>query len=596
MTIRAKLWSGAVLVCLAAAVLAALALPQSFQLTALTDITQCLLLASGVASLAPRALRSQGRLRLFWTMLTLGIALWFTSQLVWTYFEVFLRRDVPDLFGADIILFVHFVPLMAAVALRVHIRGDEYAAPLGRLDFALLFVWWIYLYVFVVMPWLYAVPDAAVYIHNLNLLYLAEKIVFLLTLIICWKGSSGRWRMLYANLFCASLIYAASSHLANWAIARKVYYSGSFYDIPLAVSMAWITGIGLWSRADKPEDENASPTAYGVWVARFGMIAVFSLPLFAAWTLSNTPVPFRIRSFRLIVTLLAALVMGIMVFVRQRLLDRALVNFFYRSQESIENLKRLQAQILQSEKLASVGQLVGGAAHELNNPLTAMLGYSDLLLNTGLNQEQRAQALKIGQHVRRTRSLVASLLSFAKRTPIAHTPIDLNTLLRTALKLAESQWQPLNINMRTEFDHQLPRVLGDSNQLLQVCSQVLVNSLHLLEENGGNRLTICTTHHDDVAVLQFSTEGTNRGRSEKEDLGAQNRSIGHGTSDDRNPDDRNPADGSMFGLSACEGIVQEHRGRIWVEQDQQGGTAVNVELPVATSALQSAMRSAPLPA
>jgi signal transduction histidine kinase len=576
LTTCSKIWSGGVIVCLAVAVLGALTLRQSFHLTALSDITQCLLLASGAAAMLPRVLRSQGRLRRFWTMLTLGIALWFTSQLLWTYFEVYLRRDVPDLFDADIILFLHFVPLMAALALRAHIHGDEYSARLGRLDFALLLVWWVYLYVLIVMPWLYAVPDPAAYIHNLNAVYLAEKIAFLVALAACWKGSQGRWRALYGNLFCASLLYAGSSHLANWAIGNRAYYSGSLYDIPLEVSMAWITWIGLWSGAEKPEGESTSTAAYGVWVARCGMIAVFSLPIFAAWTLSDTTVPHRILSFRLILTLLAAFAMGVMVFVRQRLLDRELVNFFHRSQDSIENLKRLQAQVLQSEKLASIGQLVGGAAHELNNPLTAMLGYSDLLLNTGLNPEQRAQAVKIGQHARRTRSLVASLLSFAKRTPATRTPIDLNTLLRTAVKLAESQWQPLNLDVRAELDNQLPRVLGDSNQLLQVCSQVLGNALHALEENGGKRLTICTTHHHDVAVLQVSAEGTGRSQSGPAGEGAQEE------------------DESMMGMSACQGIVQEHRGRIWLEQHSQDGITVSVELPVATSVLQSTLRTAPL--
>lgn len=201
MTSRSKIWSGGVIVCLAVAVLGALTQRQSFHLTALSDLTQCFLLAVGTFSLVPRALRTQGRLRLFWTMLALGMALWLTYQLVWTYFEVFLRRDVPDLFDADIIIFLHFVPLMAALGLRAHVRGGEYAARLGRLDFTLLLVWWIYVYVFIVMPWLYAVPDAAAYSHNLNALYLAEKIAFLVALAACWKGSQGRWRTLYANLF-----------------------------------------------------------------------------------------------------------------------------------------------------------------------------------------------------------------------------------------------------------------------------------------------------------------------------------------------------------------------------------------------------------
>ena len=89
-------------------------------------------------------------------------------------------------------------------------------------------------------------------------------------------------------------------------------------------------------------------------------------------------------SFRLALTLIAAFLMGLMVFVRQHLLDRELIHLLDHSRESFDNLKRLQAQILQSEKLASIGQLVGGAAHELNNPITAMLGYSDLLLSTPL--------------------------------------------------------------------------------------------------------------------------------------------------------------------------------------------------------------------
>jgi C4-dicarboxylate-specific signal transduction histidine kinase len=393
--------------------------------------------------------------------------------------------------------------------------------------------------------------------------------------------TDGRWRIFYVNLFGASLLYAVSSHVANWAISHNVYHSGSLYDLPLAASMAWVTWIGLWTRVHEPmADARKASTAYGVWVARAGMIAAFSLPLFAAWTLSNTAVPIRVRSFRLIATLIAALAMGVMVFVRQRLLDSELVNFFHHSQQSLENLKRLQAQVLQQEKLASVGQLVGGAAHELNNPLTAMLGYSDLLLSTGLNPDQRAQAMKIGRHVRRTRSLVASLLSFAKRTPSARTPIDLNTLLRTALKLSESQWQPLRIDVRTELDHQLPRVLGDSNQLLQVCSQVLVDALHTLEDNGGKRLTISTNHHEGVAVLQVSAEGTGHGRN-----------GGTGETDATLEQDR-----SILGLSACEGIVQEHRGRIWLENSPRGGTTVSVELPVATSALQDAMTTVPLPA
>src|SRR5579863_2533075 len=164
-------------------------MPQSYRSTAVSDVTQCLLLAVGTFSLVPRARRSQGRVRLFWMMMALGMALWLSYQLLWTYYEVFLRRDVPDLFDADIIIFLHFVPFMAALGLRAHVRGGEYAARLGRLDFTLLLVWWIYVYLFVVTPWLYAVPDPGPYGHNLNALYLAEKGAFLAALAASWIDS-----------------------------------------------------------------------------------------------------------------------------------------------------------------------------------------------------------------------------------------------------------------------------------------------------------------------------------------------------------------------------------------------------------------------
>src|SRR5260370_27622551 len=167
----------------------------------------------------------------------------------------------------------------------------------------------------------------------------------------------------------------------------------------------------LCSHEDAPQpDARSTSTSHGVWLTRMGMIAAFSLPLCAAWALIDAAVPQRVRSFRLVLTLAAALLMGVMVFIRQRLLDRELLRLLTHSQESIANLKRLQAQVTESEKLASIGQLVGGAAHELNNPLTAMLGYSDLLMPTTLTPEQHQLAPRIWQHARPTRSLVASLL------------------------------------------------------------------------------------------------------------------------------------------------------------------------------------------
>ena len=573
MRTHTKLWTAAVAACLATLVLAALFLHQSFRLTALSDVIQCLLLFSGTAALIPHAVRSRGRLRLFWTLIATGIAFWLIYQLFWTYYEVWLRTEVPDLWAADVILFLHIVPLMAALALRPHAPQDEYAARLRRLDFALLMIWWGYLYILIVIPWQYVLADIGSYNDNLNGLYLIEKAAFLSTLFMAWMGSKGGWKTFYASLFGASFIYAASSYFANWALSRHSYYSGSLYDIPLAVSMAWITVIGLCTHEDAPQsDARSTSTSHGVWLARLGMIAAFSLPLFSAWALIDAAVPQPIRSFRLILTLAAALLMGVMVFIRQRLLDRELLRLLNHSQESIVNLKRLQAQVTESEKLASIGQLVGGAAHELNNPITAMLGYSDLLMATTLTPEQHELAARIGQHARRTRSLVASLLSFAKQGPVAMVSIDLNALLRTAVKLSQPQWQGLNLEVRIELSQDMLLVRGDSNQLLQVCVQIINDALHAVHQRRIRTLTIAAERKDGLAIINIYDTELAQGKAEME-----------ARSDAGVEDDQTLSD---LGLNACQGILRQHRGRISWQQDRNAGTSIRVELPVIPAATE----------
>ena len=558
MSKRSKIWLAIVASLMCAAFFAAAFLPRSFGLTALSDIIQSLLLLSGAVAFVPLAAGTRGRVRFFWSLVVLGITFWLVYQIFWTYYEVVLHRDVPDLCAWDVILFLHMVPLMAALGIRPQFSRDEYSSRVGRLDFALLLAWWFYLYVLLVMPWQYVVPELTAYNRNLNDVYSAEKLALLTGFLGSWSASRGEWRRVFASLFAMSFCYSGGSALANFAIARKTYYTGSIYDIPLFAAMASLTWIGLRTKAGKLEaDAYAGSSAYGLWVARCSMIAVFSLPLFAVWALSEDHVPSKIRVFRVCFTLLAAFCMGVIILVRQRILDRELVCLLDHSQAAFEQLQRLQAQILQSEKLASIGQLVGGAAHELNNPITAMLGYSDLLLNTPLSASQQPLAAKIGQHVRRTKSLVASLISFARQAPAPKTQIDLNTLVRTAIKLTEPHWKSAELDVRSRFDTTLPKVLGDSNQLLQVCVQLVSNGLHALNEGGGSILTVSTEQNTGTCQLKIVT---------------------HAASAEIEPSSPADSDDSL-GLTACQGIVQEHNGRVVRELREDGTLLLCMELP-----------------
>ncbi|MGA7379843.1 MAG: HAMP domain-containing sensor histidine kinase [Terriglobales bacterium] len=568
MSRRSKLWifTASGLLCAQAA--ASLVLPQGFVLIALSDLTQLLLLLSGTMALLLVAWSSHGRARMFWAMMTMGLAFWLAYQGLWCYFEVFLRRDVPTPFAGDVVIFLHLVPMTAALAMQPQVEQDSRTTRLGSLDFAMLLVWWLYLYVVTVIPWQYVYGDDTRYQHNLNILYLIEKIVFLGGLAVLWARSGHSWRTIYASWFGCTLTYSLSSYLANWAIERRVYFSGSVYDVPLAASMAWVTWIGLEALESAPQQKpSGSSNGHGVWVARLGMITVSSLPLLAAWSVFDVTTPQRVRMFRLFVTLASMLALGSMVFLKQHLLDRELLHLLGASQQSFHDLRRVQAQLVQSEKLASLGQLVGGAAHELNNPLTAMLGYSELLTATPLNGEQRTLAQKIEHQIRRTRTLVSSLLSFAKQVPADKTSLDINAMVQTAVKLYPPQLRTANVQVHTDLASDLPRVLGDSNQLLQVCLHITNNALHAMAETGGS-LTVSTRASNGMVVIEFVDNGPGLQEPDRVfDPFYTTRPVGQGAG---------------LGLSVCYGIIQEHQGTILCQNRPEGGAGFRIELPVVT--------------
>lgn len=562
---RSKLWIAVAAGLLCSQAMASLFLHRGFALTALSDIVQFVLLLAGTIALLPNVFATRGRIRLFWALMMLGMAFWLSYQALWTYFEVLMRRDVPNPFAGDGVLFLHLVPMTAALALQPHVQQENRTTRLGTLDFALLLVWWLYLYLFAVIPWQYVHAFERSYDQNLNALYLTEKIVFLAGVGVLWSRSEGSWRFIYANWFGAGLTYSLSSYIANWAIERKIYYSGSLYDVPLAISMAWVTFIGVFALHSSAKQQPARASgSYGVWVARLGMAAIFSLPLFALWSLFDARIPQKVRTFRLVLTLSSMLVMGTLVFFKQHLLDRELLRLLNASQESFDNLRRVQAQLVQSEKLASLGQLVGGAAHELNNPLAAMVGYSDLLGATELTSEQRALMHKIEQQVRRTRTLVSSLLSFAKQVPAEKTLVDINALAQTAVKLCLPQVRGPNVQVHTDFPSDLPRVLGDSNQLLQVCLHITNNALHALADTGGV-LTVAARLQDTSVVLEFCDNGPGMQEPDRVfDPFYTTRPVGQGPG---------------LGLSVCYGIIQEHNGKITGKNRPEGGATFRIELP-----------------
>ena len=303
-----------------------LVLSPGYKLTAAVDIIQCLLLLSAVVAMAVNIPRASYRARLFWILMSLGTLAWLVTQLLWTYFEVFLDKSVPNPFVGDVILFLHLVPLMGALALRPHHVPDRHTLRLGTIDFSLLFVWWLYLYLFTVIPWQYITTDVALYGRNFDILYTLEHLVLLVGIRLVLRHSVGMWREIYKQLFWASAVYAFASITAGLAIDFGSYHTGGIYDVPLAIGMVWFTNVGLTARQQALGNEAAVEVSgeRNVWIARSAMFAALTLPLLAIVALMSDLAPGPVKNFRLLLTLVAIVVIGSLRSWRQYKLDKAL--------------------------------------------------------------------------------------------------------------------------------------------------------------------------------------------------------------------------------------------------------------------------------
>jgi nitrogen-specific signal transduction histidine kinase len=537
-------------------------------LTIISDLLYFALQLAAAIAFFPHAWRRESpkRPRLFWILMTAGILLWLAYQVMWNYFEVILHKEVPDVFAGDLVLFLHLVPMMAAIAVFPHFHDDDRDTRVRLLDLTLLLTWWVFLYVYTVMPWQTVQVNGAIYSDNFNSVYLTEKLVLLISLAGLAYGSTGGWRSLYGQLLGASALYASSSYVANWAISHRQYYSGSIYDIPLTCSIAWTAAVGLLAtRWDLSESKPSQPIL-GVWITRLGMVAIFSLPWFAMHPLMDSTLPPAVRKFRIILTLLGMVIMGAMVFLRQGLLANELSRLLEKSRGAYEDLKTLQAELIESEKLASLGQLVGGAAHEINNPLTAMLGYSDILSASSLPPHEQRMATRISEQVRRTKTLVASLLTFAHESPARMAMLDLNSVLQTAMRLVKPQLESQSVTLEIA-PASLPMIMADSNQLLHVCLHLAAQITGQFENDTQPVLHVQPRRDGDNVVMDFY------GEAPSPSLAFQPLYVSESSTRS-----------SSLSLNACCRIAEDHGGRILTQAVPGGYTAFRLELPVRKSA------------
>ncbi|HEV8305733.1 MAG TPA: ATP-binding protein [Gemmatimonadales bacterium] len=263
--------------------------------------------------------------------------------------------------------------------------------------------------------------------------------------------------------------------------------------------------------------------------------------------------------------------------------------------EDVTDQQAMETQLIQSEKLAAVGQLVSGVAHELNNPLTSIAGLSEFLLEQKeLGKSDRGHLQVIQEQAERAGRIVRDLLTFARKGAPERAPVDLNDVVQRTLSLMEYDLKLKDVAVIRDLAAALPDVLGDRHGLQQVMLNLLTNAAQAVVDNPPVRPRMITvsTWVDDQVHLRVADSGP--GIS---DVAAQNVFTPFFTT-------KEPGKGTGLGLSITYSIVESHGGRIVLERPSGDGAAFRVDLPPAPADAPrppsppraEASRAAPAPA
>lgn len=535
---------------------------------AMGDIVPLVVATACSSIMLGNAFRSRGHARLFWGLMSLGMLLWAMSQAGWVWFEVVLHRPVPDPFFGDVSLFLHLVPIMAAVSIRPQQADDKENMMGSTVNVLMLLAWWVIVYAFAVFPDEYLVPNAITSNLRWDLLYLIAGLILIGISGWSFFSSAGVWRRLYKGIFVSSVTYALASEAINIAILRGTYRTGGFPDVILLASMLgflWVAFVGQQSLSETQEIPVVMGRS-GTLVPHLSKLAMLSLPAMGYWALFLDNSPPYLRRVRFVVAMGGVATLAFFVFLKQFLLDQKLVRLLKQARRSYDNLNRLERRVIQQAKLASLGEMIALAAGELEYPLSAILGSSEILATSGnMNQEQLSTARKIGQQAWRTRELVGDLLSFAQQAPGEKVPLDLKPLVQRAVQMEGFKLDNKNIQLMVGNDAQAPRVMGNSNQLLQAFLQIVENAVDALQGNGSGHLVVSLHGEGDEVVIEFADNGPGLRDPERVfDPFYTTKPVGKGTG---------------LGLSATYGVIQNHKGQITCYNRPEGGAMFEIRLP-----------------
>jgi len=241
--------------------------------------------------------------------------------------------------------------------------------------------------------------------------------------------------------------------------------------------------------------------------------------------------------------------------------------------------KRLEQQIIQSERLAAMGQMIGGFAHELNNPLTAILGNAQLLEDRETDETARKRLETLNQEARKAAEIVKNLQFFARPPVPGRSLVDVNELVQRTVQMQSYPLRKSNITVDLLPEPTLPTVVADSNQLMQVFLNLLLNAEQAIRENREKgTIRVRLGSNPDSVWIVFQDDGP----------GIAPETLPHIF--DPFFTTRRPGRGTGLGLSICKTVLREHGGNIEASSAPGGGAVFTITLPLGAAAAESAAK------
>lgn len=244
---------------------------------------------------------------------------------------------------------------------------------------------------------------------------------------------------------------------------------------------------------------------------------------------------------------------------------------FIATSRDISGRKQQQEHLIVTDRLASIGELASGIAHEINNPLTSVIGFSQLVMERDIPSEIRPDIEIIYNEAQRASRIVKNLLTFARKHPSMKQLVNLNTVINKVLELRAYEQKTSNIQVVTDFATDLPEITADNFQLQQVFLNIIINAEYfMIQAHGRGTLTISTQKVGDLVIVSLNDDGPGIDREHMAHLFDPfftTKPIGKGTG---------------LGLSICHGIITEHGGRIYARSEPGKGATFVVELHIST--------------